>query len=87
VVNYDIVLHNILTTRDGRDFIYALLLDCGIDVLVGIPSNKIEDFELGRRKVGIDIFNKMFYNENSLLNQMINEQKKLSNTKKGELDD
>ena len=80
-------LHNILTTMDGRCFIYDLLLHCGIDMLSGIPTNKVDDFVLGQRKIGIDIFNKIYYNEGDRFREIISEQTRLSKTKKGELDD
>lgn len=85
--DFDRELHNIMNTIDGRCFIYHLLSNCGIDVLSGIPSNKVDDFTLGQRKIGIDIFNKIYYNEGDRFREMISEQKSLSNKRKEKLDD
>ena len=79
-------LHNIMNTMDGRCFIYHLLLNCGIDALKGIPSNKADDYTQGQRKIGIDIFNKIYYNEGDRFREMISEQKNLSNKRKENLD-
>lgn len=80
-------LHNVMCSIDGRSFIYNLMLSCGIDALNGIPTNRADDFTLGQRKIGIDIFNKIYYNEREAFGKMISEQQSLSNKKKGDLDD
>lgn len=84
--DFDRELHNIMATLDGRCFIYHLLLNCGVNVLTGIPSNKVDDYTQGQRKIGIDIFNKIYYNEGDRFREMISEQKSLSNKRKENLD-
>lgn len=77
-------LHNILTDYHGRHFIYLLLCKCGIDVTSnGIPSVLSNDYEQGKRKIGLDIFNEMLYNETELLVKIINEHK-TSNPNEGD---
>lgn len=69
-------LKRILDTVDGRDFLFNFILDsCGVDYTVGIPSKKCDDFEAGRKKPAIDLFNIMNYHCHEKFVIMINEQR------------
>lgn len=69
-------LKRIMNTVDGRDFLFQFIADsCGVDFSVGLPSNIKDDFQQGKVKPAIDLFNLMVYNCYDKFLIMIQEQK------------
>ena len=55
-------LKRIMSTVDGRDFLYNFFLTyCGVDLSVGVPSGVRNEYDAGVKKPAIDFFNLLVY--------------------------
>lgn len=75
-------LQRIMSTVDGRDFLYNFFLTyCGVDFSVGVPSSVRNEYDVGVKKPAIDFFNLLVYHcpEKLVLMNTEQEQRRANN--------
>lgn len=69
----EIVLHNVLSDKYGREFVRWIMNECGVDVVNGISYRG----EKTAHEFGLDLLHKIMYNEIDKLKLIISEQRTL----------